>query len=116
MNNSLPLHSGTGVRVDSSMENQVFGKISTSPRPGTPCWRSHRPTGLAKQNPSGDFRATGYLIVSGMQPPSPRLLREYLAETRRRQGLNYPGGEPLVQAGSAPIELLDGSQAPFPSY
>ncbi len=71
---------------------------------------------LAKQNPSGDFWATGYLIVSGMQPPSPRLLRDYIAETRRRQGLSYPEGEPLVQASSEPTSLLDGSQAPFRAY
>lgn len=72
--------------------------------------------GLAKQNPSGDFWATGYLIVSGMQPPSPRLLRDYIAETRRRQGLNYPGGEPLAQTGSETTSLLDGSQAPLRTY
>ncbi len=68
---------------------------------------------LARQNPSGDFWATGYLIVSGMQPPSPRLLRDYIAETRRRQGLNYPGGQPLVPTSSEAASLLDGSQAPF---
>jgi REP element-mobilizing transposase RayT/DNA-binding NarL/FixJ family response regulator len=44
---------------------------------------------LARENPSGDFWATGYLIVSGPQPPSPRLLREYIAETRRRQGVAF---------------------------
>ncbi len=49
---------------------------------------------LAQQNPSGDFWATGYLIVSGPQPPSPRLLRDYIAETRRRQGVAFPGGQP----------------------
>ena len=51
---------------------------------------------LAQQNPSGDFWATGYLIVGGPQPPSPRLLRDYIAETRRRQGLAYPSGDPLA--------------------
>ena len=71
---------------------------------------------LARQNPSGDFWATGYLIVSGMQPPSPRLLRDYLAETRRRQGLNFPGGEPLVQTGSEPTGLPDAGQAAFRPY
>jgi len=71
---------------------------------------------LARQNPSGDFWATGYLIVSGMQPPSPRLLRDYLAETRRRQGLNFPGGEPLVQTGGETTGLPDAGQATFRPY
>jgi REP element-mobilizing transposase RayT len=39
------------------------------------------------QNPSGDFWATGYLIVSGAQPPSAQLLRDYIAQTRKRQGV-----------------------------
>jgi REP element-mobilizing transposase RayT len=43
---------------------------------------------LAEQNPSGDFWAPGYLIVSGVQPPSAQLLREYIAQTRKRQGVN----------------------------
>jgi REP element-mobilizing transposase RayT/DNA-binding NarL/FixJ family response regulator len=42
---------------------------------------------LADQNPSGDFWATGYLIVSGAQPPSAQLLRDYIAQTRKRQGI-----------------------------
>jgi putative transposase len=42
---------------------------------------------LRKQNPSGDFWATGYLIVSGSQPPSAGLLRDYIQQTRRRQGI-----------------------------
>lgn len=50
---------------------------------------------FGRQNPSGDFWATGYLIVGGPQPPSPRLLRDYIAETRRRQGVT-PSGEPLA--------------------
>ncbi|WP_298007708.1 MULTISPECIES: transposase [Anaerolinea] len=45
---------------------------------------------LAEENPSGDFWASGYLIVSGPQPPSPRLLRDYIEETRRRQGVLLP--------------------------
>lgn len=43
---------------------------------------------LAEQNPSGDFWANGYLIVSGAQPPSAQLLRDYIAQTRKRQGAN----------------------------
>ena len=42
---------------------------------------------LAEQNPSGDFWANGYLIVSGIQPPSAQLLRDYIAQTRKRQGI-----------------------------
>jgi REP element-mobilizing transposase RayT len=51
---------------------------------------------LAQQNPSDDFWATGYLIVGGPQPPSPRLLRDYIAETRRRQGVTHSGGDLLT--------------------
>lgn len=44
--------------------------------------------GLATHNPSGDFWAIGYLIVSGSQPPSAQLLRDYISQTRKRQGIN----------------------------
>jgi REP element-mobilizing transposase RayT len=40
---------------------------------------------LHEENPSDDFWASGYLIISGAQPPAARLLREYIHETRRRQ-------------------------------
>ncbi|NLG96163.1 MAG: IS200/IS605 family transposase [Chloroflexi bacterium] len=43
---------------------------------------------LRNDNPSGDFWATGYLIVSGAQPPSAQLLRDYIAQTRKRQGID----------------------------
>jgi REP element-mobilizing transposase RayT len=47
---------------------------------------------LRKENPSGDFWAAGYLIVSGAQPPSAALLRDFIQQTRRRQGvLKNPG-------------------------
>jgi len=42
---------------------------------------------LKIQNPSGDFWAVGYLIVSGSQPPSAQLLRDYITQTRKRQGI-----------------------------
>jgi REP element-mobilizing transposase RayT/DNA-binding NarL/FixJ family response regulator len=42
---------------------------------------------LGEQNPSGDFWANGYLIVSGIQPPSAQLLRDYISQTRKRQGV-----------------------------
>lgn len=43
---------------------------------------------LQAENPSGDFWAAGYLIVSGSQPPSAQLLRDYIALTRKRQGIS----------------------------
>ncbi len=42
---------------------------------------------LSDENPSGDFWAIGYLIVSGTQPPSAQLMREFIAQTRKRQGI-----------------------------
>jgi REP element-mobilizing transposase RayT/DNA-binding response OmpR family regulator len=44
--------------------------------------------GLEKANPSGDFWAPGYLIVSGMQPPPPKLIKDFIAQTRERQGVS----------------------------
>jgi DNA-binding response OmpR family regulator/REP element-mobilizing transposase RayT len=41
---------------------------------------------LAFDNPSGDFWAPGYLIVSGSQAPAIKLLRDFIQQTRRRQG------------------------------
>ena len=41
-----------------------------------------------EQNPSGDFWAPGYLVISGSQPPAGDLLRDFLQETRHRQGLS----------------------------
>jgi len=41
----------------------------------------------AVQIPSGDFWAPGYLIISGSQPPDTGLLRDYIQQTRKRQGL-----------------------------
>ncbi len=40
-----------------------------------------------QQNPSGDFWAMGYLIISGSQPPSAQLIRDYILKTRERQGI-----------------------------
>jgi CheY-like chemotaxis protein len=37
-------------------------------------------------NPSGDFWAAGYLIISGFQPPSQHLVQDYIHQTRKRQG------------------------------
>ncbi|GAH52388.1 unnamed protein product, partial [marine sediment metagenome] len=42
---------------------------------------------LEEENPSGDFWAPGYLIMSGNQPPPGRLVKEFIGNTRKRQGL-----------------------------
>jgi REP element-mobilizing transposase RayT len=55
---------------------------------------------LRQQNPSGDFWATGYLIVSGSQPPSAGLMRDYIQQTRRRQGITAPAGETTPRLNS----------------
>jgi REP element-mobilizing transposase RayT len=45
---------------------------------------------LKKENPSGDFWAPGYLIMGGSQPPPTRLIKDYIAQTRQRQGFSPP--------------------------
>lgn len=44
---------------------------------------------LVAQNPTGDFWAPGCLIVSGTNPPPADLLRDYIDNTRRRQGDSF---------------------------
>ena len=41
---------------------------------------------MKKENPSGDFWAPGYLIMGGSQPHPPQLVRDYIRQTRQRQG------------------------------
>ena len=41
-----------------------------------------------KENPSGDFWAPGYLIMGGSQPPPPQLIKDFIAQTRQRQGIS----------------------------
>ena len=43
---------------------------------------------LKRENPSGDFLAPGYLIMGGLQPHPPQLIKEYLKQTRKRQGIS----------------------------
>jgi REP element-mobilizing transposase RayT len=43
---------------------------------------------LKKENPSGDFWAPGYLIMGSNQPHPPQLVRNYILEVRRRQGIS----------------------------
>jgi|GEM_PF-152888 len=38
------------------------------------------------ENPSGDFWAPGFLIISGFQPPSNQLVQDFIHQTRTRQG------------------------------
>jgi REP element-mobilizing transposase RayT len=45
---------------------------------------------LKKENPSGDFWAPGYLIMGGTQPHPPQLVKDYIRQTRIRQGLEHP--------------------------
>jgi len=40
-----------------------------------------------KENPSGDFWAPGYLIMGGSQPPPAQLIKDFINETRQRQGI-----------------------------
>lgn len=41
-----------------------------------------------KENPSGDFWAPGYLIMGGSQPPPAQLIKDFVAQTRQRQGIS----------------------------
>lgn len=43
-----------------------------------------------KENPSGDFWAPGYLIMGGTQPHPAQLVRDYIQQTRQRQGQEFP--------------------------
>lgn len=43
--------------------------------------------GFKKENPSGDFWAPGYLIMGGSQPPPAQLIKDFIIQTRQRQGI-----------------------------
>ncbi len=45
---------------------------------------------IKKENPSGDFWAPGYLIMGGSQPHPPQLVKDYIKQTRDRQGISQP--------------------------
>src|SRR5688572_10320976 len=47
-------------------------------------------TSMKKENPSGDFWAPGYLIMGGTQPHPPQLVKDYIKQTRTRQGYSQP--------------------------
>jgi REP element-mobilizing transposase RayT len=57
---------------------------------------------LKKENPSGDFWAPGYLIMGGTQPHPQQLVRDYIRQTRQRQGQEAPPPEPRT-----PTRLFD---------
>lgn len=42
---------------------------------------------FVETNPSGDFWAPGYFIISGPQPPQAQLVKDFIKETRIRQGI-----------------------------
>ncbi len=42
------------------------------------------------QNPSGDFWAPGYLVLSGSSLPEETLLADFIQQTRQRQGIPIP--------------------------
>lgn len=43
---------------------------------------------FAKENPSGDFWAPGYLIMGGPQPHPSKLIKDFIQQTRQRQGIS----------------------------
>jgi REP element-mobilizing transposase RayT len=45
---------------------------------------------VKKENPSGDFWAPGYLIMGGTQPHPQQLVKDYIKQTRQRQGVSQP--------------------------
>jgi REP element-mobilizing transposase RayT len=47
-------------------------------------------TRLKRENPSGDFWAPGYLIMSSLQPHPPQLVKDYIMQIRHRQGISPP--------------------------
>jgi len=56
---------------------------------------------MKKENPSGDFWAPGYLIMGGTQPHPQQLVRDYIHQTRQRQG----------QAIAPPVDEPRGTRA-----
>ena len=48
---------------------------------------------LKRENPSGDFWAPGYLIMGGTQPHPSQLVKDYIKQTRDRQGISEPRGK-----------------------
>jgi CheY-like chemotaxis protein/REP element-mobilizing transposase RayT len=59
---------------------------------------------IGKENPSHDFWAPGYLILSNSQPPPNHVIRHFIEQTRLQQGspLGAPKGAPLGSPLGAP--------------
>ncbi|CAG0978707.1 hypothetical protein ANAEL_01612 [Anaerolineales bacterium] len=53
---------------------------------------------MKKENPSGDFWAPGYLIMGGTQPHPQQLVRDYIRQTRQRQGQQVSTPQPEPQS------------------
>lgn len=45
---------------------------------------------LARENPSGEFWAPGYLIMSSQTPPPEHVIREFIQQIRQHQGASSP--------------------------
>jgi REP element-mobilizing transposase RayT/CheY-like chemotaxis protein len=45
---------------------------------------------LGRANPSGDFWATSFLLITGSQPPSGKLVQDFIQQTRNKQGITRP--------------------------
>jgi REP element-mobilizing transposase RayT len=43
-----------------------------------------------RENPSGDFWAAAYLIMGGSEPHPQKLIRDFIKQTRQRQGIGHP--------------------------
>ena len=44
---------------------------------------------LKRENPSGDFWAPGYLIMGGKEPHPQQLVKDFIKQTRQRQGISH---------------------------
>ncbi len=42
---------------------------------------------LGRENPSGDFWAPGYLLITANQPPAQQVVKTFIEQTRRVQGI-----------------------------
>lgn len=47
---------------------------------------------MGRENPSGDFWAPGYLIMSSNQPPPAQVVKDFIQQTRNYQGATRPRG------------------------
>ena len=79
---------------------RVMSCASSASRPPRASSRSSR---MHKENPSGDFWAPGYLIMGGTQPHPQQLVKDYIKQTRERQGIPR---RPVPRAG-LPLRAAD---------